>query len=72
MTPTSLVKARNRIAQRHNRSRRCELTQDLVARLLCQRCRAGSLRDDGTTGRLVCNDCDERYVATNGVFDFDF
>jgi len=71
ITPTSTIRARNRIAQKQNRSRRRDLTEDIVARLLCQRCRVGSLRGAGSTGRLVCVDCGERYSANDGVFDFD-
>jgi len=73
ITPAIMVRARNRLAQRRNSSTRYELTEAIVARLLCQRCRTGSLRPEhnASNRHIICTGCGERYTATDGVFDFD-
>jgi hypothetical protein len=73
ITPSSLVRTRNRLTQWWNRSRRRELTHSTIARLMCQKCRAGSLRlKRGSSPReMVCGQCGACYAAHRGVFDFD-
>jgi SAM-dependent methyltransferase len=73
LLPDSLIRTRNRITQRLNRSEARKLSGAIVDRLLCQRCRAGSLRmeNGAADDEIVCNSCAERYRATDGVFDFD-
>lgn len=73
LTPSSLIRARNRLAQRRNRRARQPLVEPLLARLVCQRCRTGGLQHRGGSGagEIVCPACGEHYAATDGVFDFD-
>lgn len=73
LTPGTLIRARNQLRQRRNQSRRHRLGQALVARLLCQRCRTASLRLErgGGGDEMVCTRCQQRYTATQGIFDFD-
>ena len=74
ITPAIIVRARNRLARKRNRSMRHELTEAIVARLLCQSCRIGSLRLEHSASKqhiICCISCGERYTSTDGVFDFD-
>jgi len=73
LTPERLIQSRNRFSQRRNRSKQHKLTNDIVSRLLCQRCRVGKLRLEGESSseQIVCESCGKRYTANNGVFDLD-
>lgn len=72
-TPPQLIRARNRISQKRNKSKHHGITNVIVARFLCQKCRSGPLRLEpgASSDEIVCNSCGERYVASNGIFDFD-
>lgn len=45
------------------------MTQDLLDRLICQRCRSGPLRLE--SNRVVCRSCSFVYHQKGGLFDFD-
>lgn len=73
MTPASLLRLRNSLRQRRNSGHRPELTEGLVARLVCQTCREArlNLQRGATQGTITCMACGTLYKAIDGVFDFD-
>ncbi len=62
LQPESLIETRNCLAQRRNRQKVKPLTEDILSRMICQRCRKGKLSMDriAPVEEIYCNSCGER------------
>ena len=71
LLPGSVLEARNRRRQRSNRRSQQPLSDEVLARLWCQHCRSDEGKLRSSADALICVACDARYLAREGVFDFD-
>jgi len=69
--PDRLLRWRRLRQDRVNAERAVELTEAILARMICQRCRAGALGFVDGHSAIVCRSCQARYERERGVFDFD-
>ena len=72
LTPDWLVKWRRRMQDRVNARRKPELTEAILTKMVCQKCRANDLTFADARSAIVCRSCQVRYPQVRGVFDFDF
>jgi hypothetical protein len=71
LTPDRLVAWRRKAQDKLNDQGRRDLTDDVLARLVCQECGSGGLSFEESRTLIRCGNCNARYTQERGVFDFD-
>ena len=69
VAPTWMIEGKNALMRRVNQYKSPELNQEILKRLICQRCKRQEL--EFAEEDIECRSCHTHYEQSEGVFDFD-